>query len=77
MHVFSSVDVLFECFIYFYINRFCLECHFFLVGLTYLLIIKAGAPIEQFPKDDWNYVHHEIMDGGDNIYIWAKLYRKR
>ena len=35
------------------------------------MIIKAGAPIEQFPKDDWNYVHHEIMDGGDNIYIWA------
>ena len=43
----------------------------FLVGLIYLLIIKAGAPIEQFPKDGWNYVHHEIMDGGDNIYIWA------
>ena len=43
----------------------------FLIGLVYLLIIKAGAPIEQFPKDNWNYVHHEIMDGGDNIYIWA------
>ena len=43
----------------------------FLIGLIYLLIIKAGAPIEQFPKDGWNYVHHEIMDGGDNIYIWA------
>ena len=49
---------------------------FFLVGLTYLLIIKAGAPIEQFPKDDWNYVHHEIMDGGDNIYIWANYTKK-
>ena len=42
----------------------------------YLLIIKAGAPIEQFPKDDWNYVHHEIMDGGDNIYIWANYTEK-
>ena len=48
----------------------------FLIGLVYLLIIKAGAPIEQFPKDDWNYVHHEIMDGGDNIYIWANYTKK-
>ena len=48
----------------------------FLVGLIYLLIIKAGAPIEQFPKDNWNYIHHEIMDGGDNIYIWANYTEK-
>ena len=48
----------------------------FLIGLIYLLIIKAGAPIEQFPKDNWDYVHHEIMDGGDNIYIWAHYTEK-
>lgn len=48
----------------------------FLIGLIYLLIVKAGAPIEDFPKDDWNYVHHEIMDGGDNIYIWANYTEK-
>ena len=48
----------------------------FLIGLIYLLIIKAGAPIEQFPKDNWDYVHHEIMDGGDNIYIWANYTEK-
>lgn len=43
----------------------------FLISLVYLLIIKAGAPIENFPKGEWNYIHHQIMDGGENIYIWA------
>jgi hypothetical protein len=48
----------------------------FLIGIIYLLIVKAGAPINQFPKDNWNYVHHEIMDAGENIYIWTHYKEK-
>tara|TARA_B100000780_G_scaffold16537_1_gene10848 strand:- start:593 stop:1039 length:447 start_codon:yes stop_codon:yes gene_type:complete len=42
-----------------------------LIAFIYLLIIKAGAPIQSYPNDNFKYIHHEIMDEGKHIYIWA------
>jgi len=49
------------------------SCAVFLIFLIYLLVIMAGAPVKEYPKDDWQYIHHEIMlvDEEKTIFIWT------
>lgn len=37
------------------------------------MILLAGAPINAVPKDGFRYVHHELLNGGKAIALWAHV----
>jgi len=46
----------------------------FLIFTIYLMIIKAGAPINKIPEGEWIYVHHTVeLDNEENkvLYLWS------
>ncbi len=44
---------------------------FFVFTIQYFYSI-IGTPIEIFPPDEFIYVHHEAVEGGDYIILWAR-----
>lgn len=37
----------------------------------YFVYDKLGSPIEGMPKGEFEYVHHKITNGGEEILLWA------
>ena len=40
------------------------------IAAIWTIISLAGAPIDKYPKDEWIYVGHQIIDKGENIVLW-------
>jgi hypothetical protein len=43
----------------------------FSLFIIWQMILMAGAPIKAFPEGEFSYVHHENLNGGKAIALWA------
>lgn len=39
----------------------------------YFVYDKLGSPIEGMPEGQFEYVHHKVSNGGEEILLWAEI----
>ena len=48
----------------------------FFIFLVNILYDIMGAPLEGFPPDEFNYIHHRAINRGEQILLWVNVDNK-